>query len=709
MSARFREYRDFVPVGVDFLRQLRWRFGFVLVFCLFDAGMLLSGHGVTTPAAIVAFAPYLAWVASLWALVRSPLGGRLPTMPLILAAYAADLLFVVVQMHLNGGGWWHGPSFYMIGIMLAASTVPPRALVLVTLAGVIMFVGLAWLQVSGVLPPPLWGDFPRVDGNQAFLVNYAGLGALVLVGTAVIQARLTSRMRRVQQRHRAVLDASPYVVLTLDAHDRITSASRIAETITGRSAKSLTGTDFKQLFDVTEQDGLADHLQRARTGERFRREMRAAGELVDGRSRWYGAGFSRVESDGADETAFVILRDLTEERQQREDNAQLAHQLEEARRLELVGRLVSGVAHELNNPLAAILALTEQLEHDSSREQVVADARVIHEQARRARSIVRDLLQVVRAPAPLTLTTVDARTLVERAVAGTEARPERTQVAVHLAVPVSVCPIETEEGSIEQVITNLVVNALQATPTGGRIDVTVRDASDACEIEVRDSGPGFTDVVRTRLFEPFFTTRPAGHGTGLGLAVSRAIVQRHGGTLEAQSSPEGACFVVRLPRGADIAMFVPHAAVALHTAAPHATEPQATAPSAEHPARRVLLIDDEASIRLALARWFERQGWTVTHCVDGARALALLLGSREHFDLVISDLKMPGLSGMDVHAALRDARPDVLDRFIIATGDTASAEVAAFLSTVSSPVLEKPFALTQLAELLDTMAPRAAA
>lgn len=727
MMARRREHDEFLPIGISFVRQLEWRFVLVLLFFCVDVTLYLTGHGMTSQAVVSAYIPYLLLVALAWVTERWRTHSDLSSTPLAVAAFVGDFLFVATQMHLSGGGWWNGAAFFMLAVVVAASTVPPRALALVTALGILIYAGKAYVEITGILPPPVWGDFPRVDGNEAFLVNYVGFGALVLVGAAVIQARLMARVRRVQQRHRAVLEASPYLVLTVNADGVITSASRVAAAITGRSVHDLVGSNFAKLFDASEVETLAEVTRRTRAGESFRRELRGVAHGFIGSSRWYGAAFSRVETDQPGDTMFVILRDITAERARQEDNARLATELEEARRLELVGRLVSGVAHELNNPLAAILALTEQFEHDGPRNPLVADARVIHEQARRARSIVRDLLQVVRAPSRL-LAASDVRSLVEQVVSGLAARPERAQVAVHVVLPDAPCPVDTEDGSIEQVLTNLVVNALQATESGGRVDVTVRGGSTTIEIEVRDTGSGFSDAVRARLFEPFFTTRPPGHGTGLGLAVSRAIVERHGGTLEALSPRNGACFLVRLPRASRVAEpalpeAVPAAtgkaspvAVARAASAARATAPRrlpeiqpAADAYVQPPVRRVLLIDDEAAIRGALARWFERRGWQVTHCSDGAPALQLLLGERESFDLVITDLKMPGLSGIDVYAALRDARPDVLDRLVIVTGDVASPDVAAFLSTVSSPILEKPFALAQLAELMETIVPSSAA
>jgi two-component system NtrC family sensor kinase len=209
---------------------------------------------------------------------------------------------------------------------------------------------------------------------------------------------------------------------------------------------------------------------------------------------------------------------------------------------------------------------------------------------------------------------------------------------------------------------------------------------------VEDSGPGIPAEVLPRIFEPFFTTKPEGQGTGLGLAVSLGIVQRQGGTLrvEAGGNGKGARFVVQIPPAP--------AAETERIASP--PEPTSPAPGGE--ARpRVLVVDDERSIRLALGRYLRRNGWEVDEAEDGAAALGMLDATpADGYDLVITDLRMPVLSGFEVHDWLAEHRPDLFARLVIATGDVASQPVREFLNRTPRPVLEKPFELSSLAELV---------
>jgi CheY-like chemotaxis protein len=212
---------------------------------------------------------------------------------------------------------------------------------------------------------------------------------------------------------------------------------------------------------------------------------------------------------------------------------------------------------------------------------------------------------------------------------------------------------------------------------------------------VEDSGPGIPSDVLPRIFEPFFTTRPEGEGTGLGLAVSLGIVERHGGTLQAEGAggggTTGARFTVAIPGagptdGAGLG--------AVPVSAPGGDDATRGRP-------RALIIDDERSVRMALRRYFERSGWDVDEAEDGTVALRMLeRPGASAYALVISDLRMPGRNGLEVHDWLAEHRPELFARLIIATGDVASPTIREFIQRTPRPVLEKPFELSTLAAMV---------
>jgi len=373
--------------------------------------------------------------------------------------------------------------------------------------------------------------------------------------------------------------------------------------------------------------------------------------------------------------------------------------LRQSEKLAALGELVSGVAHELNNPLSAILLFTEDLLLNERRAEERDALGIIAQQARRSRAIVRDLLSfarnrdAVREP-------VESQAFFDQVIRALEPQLEEQGVSLRTSICEESIILPIDRAGIEQVITNLVINGAQAAGRNGTVLLEARRDGSHFMIDVRDDGRGIPDDVLPRIFEPFFTTKPMGQGTGLGLSVSRGVVEQHGGWIvarnrDASDGGRGAQFVVRIPLPAQVV------AVADSTAD--------VAPDM-HPdgARRVLIVDDEATIRQALTRFYQRRGWVVAQAEDGARAFERLVRGSEPFDLVVSDMKMPGISGIDLHAAIRDVRPDLVDRLLFCTGEVDSAAVSAFVADTNCRVLLKPFDLRTLATLSDDIAARRA-
>ena len=383
--------------------------------------------------------------------------------------------------------------------------------------------------------------------------------------------------------------------------------------------------------------------------------------------------------DGHD-ARLVLITDITE--RQRAEEA-----LRKSEKLAAIGQLISGVAHELNNPLSSILILVETLLQDVRPLEDTEALTTIRDQARRSRAIVRDLLSSARG-GPVRRQATSVANLLQRTARGLAPQLEELGTELQVVIEDSLPEVSMDPTAIAQVITNLVVNAAQAAKEGGRVSLRARAGANRIEILVEDNGPGIAAGDFSRLFEPFFTTKPPGVGTGLGLAVSRGIVEVHQGTLMAENIPgSGARFTLSLP--------APEAAVAPGGGL---TATEATGDGGQ----RVLIIDDEPSIRMALRRFFTKREWTVDEAGDGGAALrALLAPDAPEYTLIVSDLKMPGLSGIDLHDRLMAERPSVVRRMIFSTGDVASADARAFIDRVNAPVLQKPF---ELATLEDTIA-----
>lgn len=361
---------------------------------------------------------------------------------------------------------------------------------------------------------------------------------------------------------------------------------------------------------------------------------------------------------------------------------------EQATRLAEVGQRLAEVAHELSNPLSAILAFAQDLlRADPTPEQREA-LLVIQQQARRSRKLVRGLLEDVHAaPAPAPL--MDPAALIAAVAPVFEREGERHGISFTVTADPHLPALEGDAPGMEQVLTNLLRNAFQATPRGGRVSLLGRVRGRLLEFVVQDSGPGIPPEHLPRLFEPFFTTKSSGEGTGLGLSVSQTIVRRHRGTLVGENLPAweepGARFTVSLP-------FVDRRR---QDREPPEEEPDGAAgPSG----RRALLIEDDAAVRHALRRYLERFAWVVEEAGDGAagrdRAMA------QPWDLIICDLQLPSLSGMAIHEQVRAGDETKAARFLLISGDVSRPEVQSFRRRTGALVLEKPVELSALSHAL---------
>jgi CheY-like chemotaxis protein len=352
-------------------------------------------------------------------------------------------------------------------------------------------------------------------------------------------------------------------------------------------------------------------------------------------------------------------------------------------RLADAGRRLAEVAHELNNPLTAVLAFAQDLlRADPSPEQREA-LLVIQQQARRSRKLVRGLLDEVRA-VPRAAERIDAEAVITRVLPVFQREAERHGLHFIHTIDRNLPSVEGESAGLEQVLTNLLQNAFQATPRGGTVSLTTRVRGRLLEFVVQDNGPGIPPEHLDRIFEPFFTTKGAGEGTGLGLSVSQTIVRRHRGTLVGENVPDweggGARFIIALP-------FVERRRNDRDLLEDELDgEP---APGGE--GRRALLIEDDHAVRLSMRRYLERFGWQVEEAPDGTAGATRALSER--WDVVICDLRVPGRSGIEIYDQVAAANPALARRFVLISGDAVSDETRAFRERTGMVILEKPFEL----------------
>jgi PAS domain S-box-containing protein len=388
--------------------------------------------------------------------------------------------------------------------------------------------------------------------------------------------------------------------------------------------------------------------------------------------------------DGVDEALlFSVSRDVS-------DEVARESQLRRAERLASLGTLVSGVAHELNNPLAAIKSFAQLLLLDERPLEDQEALEVIEREAARAAKIVADLRLAARqtersggAREPVQLNEVVRHVLALR---GYTLQTHNVEVRDDLSRDLPL--ILADRGEVEQVVLNLVLNAehsLADHPGERRLVVRTRPSGASVSLHVVDSGPGIPEEHLERIFDPFWTTKEPGKGTGLGLSLVHATVTEHGGTIQVDSEPgRGAAFVVEFPL---------------------APRP-AGAPGVPGRGRalRVLVVDDEAPIRRSLALYLERLGHRVEEAGDGREALDRIVAAPAPYDVVLADLRMPGLGGDRLLAELRARGSGADRRVVFITGDALSDATAAGYAAAGIPVVFKPFELEQVARAVELRA-----
>ncbi len=383
----------------------------------------------------------------------------------------------------------------------------------------------------------------------------------------------------------------------------------------------------------------------------------------------------------------VNARDITEQ-------TQLEEQLRQSQRMDAIGRLAGGVAHDFNNLLTVIRANTEFLLEDlevSDRRR--DDAEQIREAADRAAALTRQLLAFSRKQI-LDPRALDVNEVVQR-VQPMLQRLIEEDITMETLLGEGLGTVTADAGQLEQVLLNLVVNARDAMPDGGRIlvetsGVVVTDAGAMVNervvdgalsegryvrLSVTDTGSGMTETVRARAFEPFFTTKPEGRGTGLGLSTVYGIVKQSGGYVTVRSSPG---------EGSTLAAFLPVS-----------TAPESTTRD-EHPAQEplpgrgiVLLAEDEAAVRMLAKRILEHRGYTVLQAANGMEALAIATSFEGTIDLVLTDVVMPKMSGRALVEQLRRHRPTL--SVVYMSGYTDDDIVRRGIASPGTGFVQKPF------------------
>jgi len=537
----------------------------------------------------------------------------------------------------------------------------------------------------------------KITGPHGYLVKPVKdadlLGAIeVVLYKHELERRLADRERWFSTTLRAIGDA----VIATDAAGEVTFQNLAAERLTGRREEHAVGRSLAEIFSVVDEqtrEPLGNPIELALEGGK-------AVPLPGGAALASGAGGPPidglaspiVDDQGRLLGAVLVFRDVGEQRR-------LHQQVAMTDRLTSLGTLTSGIAHEINNPLTTVVAnaaylaeviasVRQDVETPGARPEEII-ARIVdqfeelteamtglQDGADRVRRIVADL-QAFSRPQEEVRGRIDLRRVVEWATRMTAAqlRP-RARLTMDLGEHP---PVLASEVRLGQVFVNLLVNAAHAIGEGDpeRNEVHVSTSTDGAGravVSIRDTGSGMSPEVIKRVFEPFFTTKPVGQGSGLGLSICHGIVTAFGGEITVESKVGvGSTFRVLLPA----------------TRAAQASSPAPVVAASSGPRGRILAIDDEPEVVEVIRRTLEGDHEIVT-LVEATEALTVLRESRG-FDVILCDLVMPGLTGMDLYELVRELDPALAERFVFLTGGAFTPRATEFLDSVSNAWLVKPF------------------
>ncbi len=479
----------------------------------------------------------------------------------------------------------------------------------------------------------------------------------------------TLQLDRERREWERTFDAIPDMLAVHDGYGRLLRANLALQVRLAGDPRAFIGKECTEILDVVMgRSSGCPHDEALKTRRAIAREIQGEHGVF---------ALTAIPCfDAAGNCLYIIHvgKEITEEKKIRE-------QLLQTEKMAAVGNLVSGVAHELNNPLAGVIGFSEILLERQEDAKTKKSLERIRDEAQRAAKIVKNLLTFARKHKPESVMAdingVLGRTLELRAY---DLRVNKIKVTTDLSrdLPMTLA----DPNQLLQVFMNVITNAEQAMREAhgkGTLKITSSVAGSSIRVVIQDDGPGIKPEHLKQVFDPFFTTKPVGKGTGLGLSICHGIMKEHGGTISATSTVgEGTTFIIELP-------------VARGAPAP-AQAPRAAAPPA--PPATVLVVDDEESIRELVKDALSARGHHVDVADSGENALAAL--ASRVYDLVVSDLKMPEMSGQEFYAKLQSDHPRLAERVIFTSGDTVSAETQSFLEKAGRSYLLKPFQVQDL-------------
>ncbi len=385
-----------------------------------------------------------------------------------------------------------------------------------------------------------------------------------------------------------------------------------------------------------------------------------------------------------------ISRDVTERKRMEEERQQLEQKAQFASRLASVGEMASGIAHEINNPLTGVIGYAQLLLQEDLPHNVRKDVETINDGAQRVANVVQRLLAFARQTKPQR-TYVDINDVIDTTLDLRAYHLQTSNIMVARQLSPDLSVTVADAGQLQQVFLNLIVNAeteMSLARGHGKLTVKTQQVGNIIRISFKDDGRGIASENLERIFEPFFTTRQVGQGTGLGLSVCYGIISEHGGRIYAESKPgRGATVVVELP---------------IVTEDRQLGLPEPEAPEKHRQTReQFLVVDDEPLVTDFIKKVLSEEG----HLVDTVNSAenALEMVNTKKYRMILLDIKMPGMSGIELYKRLQKISPSLARKVVFVTGDVMGARTTAFLSKAKLPYIMKPFDARQLNSALNRL------
>ena len=551
----------------------------------------------------------------------------------------------------------------------------------------------ATLTARALAVEPLLQNIPQ--GEKAALTELrAALLAPLLTAHGALSGVLVLGPRA-SRRQYGIDEIQLLETLGSEAAMALENARLYSDTVRARETLEAWLNNLPDIVAIVGRDDIIRFINRAgserldaRTGQR---SFLRAGPLEEGgapqrftetiRGREYEIAAAPLAEAGGQVSSVFVMRDITERRQEQEKRDALEARARLASHLASIGEMASGIAHEINNPLTAVIGYSQLLGALSMPEDAREAVRQILQGSMRVSGIVQRLLTFARQRKP-ERKAVDLNEVVRSTLALRDYALRTGNIHVTTRLDAALPRTVADGQQMQQVLLNLIVNAENAMASAhgrGELLLASERLDGNIHLIVQDDGPGVPREIQDRIFDPFFTTREVGQGTGLGLSICHGIVSEHGGRVWVQSEPGAGCqFHVLIP-------------VVSGDGSAQASEPREATAGLR---TRILVVDDEPSIRALLTVLLRKHGHEVDAVGDGRAAVEKVTTRR--YGVILLDVRMPDMSGLEVFLRLKGIAESITSRVVFMTGDVMADETGALLEKTGAPAIAKPFESQEL-------------